>query len=87
MIDLSGWTEDALRHELRYQPAEGIHTIGRGGCGPRARGARVCASCLQTAFRSLKPCTCPSGEGSLRWPCPQHARLTRRGNVRHSARV
>jgi hypothetical protein len=19
-----------------------------------------------------KPCTCPSGDGSLRWPCPQH---------------
>lgn len=20
----------------------------------------------------IKTCTCPSGDGSLRWPCPQH---------------
>lgn len=73
MIDLSDWTEDELRHELRYQRAEGARTYGTGSCGHTARGARVCATCLQAAFRSLKPCTCPSGDGSLRWPCPQHA--------------
>lgn len=21
---------------------------------------------------STLPCTCPTGDGSLRWPCPQH---------------
>lgn len=25
-----------------------------------------------TAGQEAKVCTCPSGDGSLRWPCPQH---------------
>ena len=24
------------------------------------------------AALAAKPCTCPSGDGSLRWPCPVH---------------
>lgn len=25
-----------------------------------------------TALIEVKTCTCPSGDGSLRWPCPVH---------------
>ncbi|HIE9745690.1 TPA: DUF550 domain-containing protein [Klebsiella pneumoniae] len=30
-------------------------------------------ACLSTMLQASPVCTCPSGDGSLRWPCPVHA--------------
>lgn len=40
-----------------------------------ARGAVQDAAAVEPAARYVQPpanCTCPSGDGSLRWPCPAH---------------
>jgi hypothetical protein len=45
--DTVGWDMTTLRYELRYQQADGIHTMGPGRCGHSARGSGFCAKCLQ----------------------------------------
>lgn len=44
-----------------------------------AKGAPGAQEVAQAALREANPfgwkeraCTCPSGDGSLRWPCPAH---------------
>ena len=51
-------------------------------CGGDAQaifGIFPSCKCGSTSFKAAQPpaptaqqCTCPSGDGSLRWPCPQH---------------
>jgi hypothetical protein len=34
---------------------------------------KCCPDCNHVALDAMGPiCTCPSGDGSLRWPCPEH---------------
>jgi len=37
-----------------------------------SRRARVAVAALRAANMLRERCTCPSGDGSLRWPCPEH---------------
>lgn len=62
----------ALRHvkalaDFAYE--QGFHELGYDPV------AEITAALMQqlNAVPSEKPCTCPSGDGSLRWPCPRHA--------------
>jgi len=53
-----------------------LKTLGRpvGNDGARGCYAAMLAAAPQPPTGSV--CTCPSGDGSLRWPCPVHARET-----------
>lgn len=37
----------------------------------------TCKSCLASREWQGTRCTCPSGDGSLRWPCPEHPPTSR----------
>ncbi|MFS3896961.1 DUF551 domain-containing protein [Raoultella ornithinolytica] len=64
------WRKEGPTDDERIMAIEGIHKCER--CGDEGwvvgeMGITRCA-CGQAA----PVCTCPSGDGSLRWPCPSH---------------
>lgn len=60
-----------------------LRDVDRGGCGylftvnpvtPHADERRIILLYRHAQLAPASPvCTCPSGDGSLRWPCPVHA--------------
>ncbi len=73
----------ASREPVAWTDAEELRDVERSGCGylfkanpitPHADERRVIklyAAPPQAAHYD-QHCTCPSGDGSLRWPCPVH---------------
>ncbi len=73
----------ASKEPVAWTDAEELRDVERGGCGylfkanpitPHADERRVIklyAAPPQAAHYD-QHCTCPSGDGSLRWPCPVH---------------
>ncbi|QJJ06499.1 DUF550 domain-containing protein [Klebsiella pneumoniae] len=49
------------------------HAVFQWGEDQRNAAADSWNACRATMLQASPVCTCPSGDGSLRWPCPVHA--------------
>lgn len=58
--------------EIKRNPETGWY-VGPDGKNWSALQANSWNACRSAMLQASPVCTCPSGDGSLRWPCPVHA--------------